>query len=212
MTSFKRFTCCVPYDYNIDTLKILGYNVYNITPERICLDKIIGEYTIHKSAGCIIFNRTFDKVLLVCNGGGYIWSFPKGTQEEMETLQQTAVREVFEETGIKITNRNFVKSVRYKTELNIDEKLVNKFRKKWEQRRNNTSSFRFEKVGMHIFDVTLFITIISENTHVSPQVGEISKVEWHDFVSASKLLGQNEVLQAFLDALDILKLPHPKFE
>lgn len=33
--------------------------------------------------------------------GGYAWTFPKGRPDDGETPEQTAIREVFEETGIK---------------------------------------------------------------------------------------------------------------
>jgi 8-oxo-dGTP pyrophosphatase MutT (NUDIX family) len=33
---------------------------------------------------------------------GYVWTFPKGRQKPGETPEETALREVFEETGIKI--------------------------------------------------------------------------------------------------------------
>ena len=120
MASFKRLTCCLPGDVTIKELEELrkqGYNIYNITPERICLDKIIGKYILHNTAGVILFNEKFDKVLLVCNAGGYIWGFPKGNREKNETLQETAVRELYEETGIKITSKNLLKNIKYKSEL-----------------------------------------------------------------------------------------------
>ena len=48
-----------------------------------------------KSCGCIIIEDK--KVLLIKQTNG-IWGFPKGHVEEGETLKQTAVREVAEET------------------------------------------------------------------------------------------------------------------
>ena len=33
---------------------------------------------------------------------GYVWSLPKGTPEEGETREETAVREVREETGLDV--------------------------------------------------------------------------------------------------------------
>jgi 8-oxo-dGTP pyrophosphatase MutT (NUDIX family) len=50
------------------------------------------------SAGGIILN-TKNEVLLVNEGDGF-WGFPKGRPEKDETLLETAVREIAEETGL----------------------------------------------------------------------------------------------------------------
>ena len=55
-----------------------------------------------KSCGGIIFYKTKQntKILLVKNNNGRYWSFPKGHIEEGETEQETAIREIKEETGL----------------------------------------------------------------------------------------------------------------
>ncbi len=57
-----------------------------------------------KSCGAICFLIRDDqlKILLICHVHGRHWSFPKGHVEEGETEEQTAHREVFEETGITV--------------------------------------------------------------------------------------------------------------
>ena len=63
-----------------------------------------------KSCGGIIFYKTKQntKILLVKNNNGRYWSFPKGHIEEGETEQETAIREIKEETGLDVTIvRNF---------------------------------------------------------------------------------------------------------
>lgn len=58
-----------------------------------------------KSCGGIIFYKTKQntKILLVKNNNGRYWSFPKGHIEDGETEQQTAMREIKEETGLDVT-------------------------------------------------------------------------------------------------------------
>lgn len=56
-----------------------------------------------KTCGSVIFKREnrIKKYLLIKNDSGHI-GFPKGHVEPNETEAQTAKREVFEETGVKI--------------------------------------------------------------------------------------------------------------
>ncbi len=66
-------------------------------------DKIICIY--EKSCGAVVYRRTNKndiKVLLVKNHNGKCWTFPKGHVEENETEQQTALREIKEETGLDV--------------------------------------------------------------------------------------------------------------
>lgn len=58
-----------------------------------------------KSCGAIIIHKSSEnnyKVLLVKNHNGRYWSFPKGHVEKGETEQQTAIREIKEETGLDV--------------------------------------------------------------------------------------------------------------
>ena len=50
------------------------------------------------SAGGVLFKN--GEVLLIKNPSG-VWSFPKGNIEPGEKPEETAVREVYEETGVK---------------------------------------------------------------------------------------------------------------
>lgn len=58
-----------------------------------------------KSCGAIVFykKKRNTKVLLVKNSNGRYWSFPKGHIEHGENEQQTAIREIKEETGLDVT-------------------------------------------------------------------------------------------------------------
>ena len=52
---------------------------------------------------------------MVLGGQGHppIWGFPKGTQEPGETLVQTALREVVEETGLEVQIKDRLGFIRY---------------------------------------------------------------------------------------------------
>lgn len=52
------------------------------------------------SAGAVLFDSTFTKVVMVKNKGE-IFGFPKGHADKDETPEETARREVFEETNCK---------------------------------------------------------------------------------------------------------------
>ena len=60
------------------------------------------------SAGIIIFRRTSEgiKYLLLYHGRGY-WNFPKGKMEKEERSWQTALREIYEETGLRKNELRF---------------------------------------------------------------------------------------------------------
>lgn len=57
-----------------------------------------------KSCGGIIFykNKTNTRILLVKNNNGRYWSFPKGHIEIGETEEETAAREIKEETSLDV--------------------------------------------------------------------------------------------------------------
>ena len=63
--------------------------------------KIKNEHNETLKAGCVIVNEK-NEVLLVTDRGRKNWAFPKGHTETGETLEQTALREVQEETGYDI--------------------------------------------------------------------------------------------------------------
>lgn len=60
--------------------------------------------TYEKSCGAVVFTQSNNKILylLVSNLAG-IYGFPKGHMEPGETEEETALREVAEEVGLRIT-------------------------------------------------------------------------------------------------------------
>ncbi len=63
--------------------------------------KIKNEQNETLKAGCVIVNEK-NEVLLVTDRERKNWAFPKGHAEIGETLEQTALREVQEETGYDV--------------------------------------------------------------------------------------------------------------
>jgi bis(5'-nucleosidyl)-tetraphosphatase len=67
------------------------------------------------SAGGIVWRDVGNGVeVLVCGRrADSLWALPKGTPEPGETLEQTAVREVREETGVEVVVEDLVGEMRY---------------------------------------------------------------------------------------------------
>ena len=68
-----------------------------------------------KACGCIIIDN--NKVLLIQQNQGF-WGFPKGHVEDNETEEETALREVKEETNIDV---KILSNKRYKMEYVTDK-------------------------------------------------------------------------------------------
>ena len=108
-----------------------------------------------KSCGVIVFAK--DKVLLIKHNLGHI-GFPKGHVEGMETEEETAIREVKEET-------------------NCDVEIIPGFREiiTYSPKRNITK------------DVIFFIGK-PLNKELSPQLAEVQKVDFVNYKEALNLL------------------------
>lgn len=96
----KHFWILAPksrkYIINIDIINALDLNNHFKDYKLIC-------YYEH-SAGAVTYTyiKGVPHFLLIKNRNSVNWGFPKGHREKGETKVQTAKREVFEETGIKI--------------------------------------------------------------------------------------------------------------
>lgn len=104
-----------------------------------------------KSCGAVVYRKTASsdiKILLVKNHNGKCWTFPKGHVENNETEQQTALREIKEETGLTV-------------------KIEPNFRQ--------TSVYRpFGKIKKRV----VFFLARSEDSNVSLQPSEIDFYRW----------------------------------
>lgn len=81
---------------------------------------------VEKSCGAIVFTREKDdyEFLIITHKSGHR-GFPKGHVERNETEQQTALREVYEETGLKVAiMADFRKEERYYVKKNVLKTVV----------------------------------------------------------------------------------------
>lgn len=81
-----------------------------------------------KSCGAIVYKLGKDgqpKLLLVKHRYGGHWAFPKGHVEAGENEEQTAHREIFEETGLRVQlQKGFRESVEYSPKPNVMKEVV----------------------------------------------------------------------------------------
>ena len=76
-----------------------------------------------KSCGGIVINNK-NEILLVHHNKGH-WDLPKGHVEEGETEEQTAIREVKEETGIDVeVDSNFRYTTKYSPKEGVMKEVV----------------------------------------------------------------------------------------
>ena len=109
-----------------------------------------------KSCGAIVLNSN-NEILLVHHNSGH-WDFPKGHVEVGETEEQTAIREVKEETNIDIiVNTNY----RYITSYSPKEGVMK--------------------------EVVYFFAKNIDNT-TKPQLSEVNAVKWFEFEEAIKTI------------------------
>jgi bis(5'-nucleosidyl)-tetraphosphatase len=106
------------------------------------------------------------EVVLVGRSHSGIWTLPKGTPQSGETLEQVAVREVQEETGLEVRLITYIGSISY---VFIRDKV--RFQKQ-------VRHFLFEAIGGD--------TVLHD--------AEYDRVEWFSFPEAfRRLTYQNEV-------------------
>lgn len=103
-----------------------------------------------KACGAVIKNEE-GKILLIFQQNGF-WGFPKGHVEEGETESETAVREVFEETGLWV-------------ELNEENRFE--------------FSYDIKDLNVHK-TVVLFTAKVVDDSRFKKQDEEIAEMDWFD--------------------------------
>lgn len=128
-----------------------------------------------KSCGAVIFRRTPQLEVLVIRQNEGHWCFPKGHVEAGETEEETARREVKEETGLEI---RFLSGFREETHYSPKEGV--------------------EK------DVVWFVAGPTSND-MKRQKEEVAELLWVNMVDASALLTYENDRQLFRKALKFVK-------
>jgi bis(5'-nucleosidyl)-tetraphosphatase len=82
--------------------------------------KEVNAMDYQKSCGAVVYIEKDNKIkfLLLQSKPGRYFGFPKGHVEENETERETAVREIFEETGLQV---DFIKGFRESTTYKIGD-------------------------------------------------------------------------------------------
>lgn len=79
---------------------------------------------LESSGGVVVRGCGGEAEIVVCGfdapPNGVVWGLPKGTPECGETREQTALREVREETGLRVSIRDFIASIEYRFERFTD--------------------------------------------------------------------------------------------
>lgn len=80
-----------------------------------------------KSCGAVIYRLTgeYGEVLLIKHKNGGHWAFPKGHVEPGETEEETALREIREETGLSVRlDTDFRRTVTYSPKARVIKEVV----------------------------------------------------------------------------------------
>ena len=97
---FNLFTCCKYNSTNCNNCLFKQIKVFKNS-------KYHGHLKKQQKAGIIYFNKKYNKMVVIQSRGN-LWGIPKGTCNENESLEECAVREFFEETGIKIKKTELI--------------------------------------------------------------------------------------------------------
>lgn len=141
---------------------------------------MLEELQYEKSCGAVVYCQKDNdiKYVLVCERSGY-WVFPKGHMEAGETEQETALREIKEETGLTVT---FVDGFRVTDEHSLAR-----------EGRPNT------------IKQTVYFLAKCDELNLVAQESEISKIELLDFESAMAKLQFDSFKNILLKANEFLE-------
>ena len=128
-----------------------------------------------KSCGAVVFRNKNDniQVLLIRHLNGGHWAFPKGHVEKGETEEQTALREVLEETGLAVELDN-----RYRQVVSYSPKKD------------------------VVKNVVYFVATASSDAATVAQEEEISQIVWVDMHNAADYVSFDNDKKVLLGAIE----------
>ena len=127
-----------------------------------------------KSCGAVVLRKNQGRlqVLLIKHINGGHWAFPKGHVERGETEEQTALREIKEETGITVMlDTNYRKTVTYSPKKDV------------------------------VKDVVYFVALAKDGQRTA-QKSEISRIRWTDADRAADFVSFENDKVILLGALE----------
>ena len=127
-----------------------------------------------KSCGAVVLRKNQGRlqVLLIKHINGGHWAFPKGHVERGETEEQTALREIKEETGLTVMlDTNYRKNVTYSPKKDV------------------------------IKDVVYFVAVAKDGQRTA-QESEISRIRWTDADRAADFVSFENDKVILLGALE----------
>ena len=134
------------------------------------------------SAGGIVykFNNNELRILLCGHRKGNIWGLPKGTPEHGETLEQTASREVTEETGLQGKLQDKIGEIHY-----------------W-----------FTREGIRYSKTVHFYLFSPEGGSIEQHDPEFDFVVWYPSEEALKKLTYKDEIEIVKQALKTIRIKH----
>lgn len=130
------------------------------------------------SSGCVVYKREGDDIylLMILDRFGY-WTFPKGKVEDGESLEETAIREVEEETGLRVKIERYIRETNY-TYTNENRESIEK---------------------------TVYWYLASATSgELNPRYGEIRKAKWVQIDFAIELCGYSSDKETIREIYDLL--------
>lgn len=127
-----------------------------------------------KSCGAVVLRKNQGRlqVLLIKHINGGHWAFPKGHLERGETEEQTALREIKEETGLTVMlDTNYRKTVTYSPKKDV------------------------------VKDVVYFVAVAKDGQRTA-QESEISRIRWTDADRAADFVSFENDKVILLGALE----------